>query len=200
MKFEIGFRWDDVESASGEFYRFPGVRTSYMRRYNSSGVYRWGIFRSDGTLEAVYIGEAEDIKRRLGDYLSPGTRKTAARVRALLKDYQAQGMEVRFQIVVFDDFAVNSCNFNCCNLTDPFARKAIENLVILEALHRGYKVLNKGIDALDKKVESVYKKVPEIFSGFTSEQKAAFSKEIRTLAARKDRALRRNSPERGEIA
>jgi hypothetical protein len=139
-------------------------------------------------LEAVYVGEAEDLRRRLGNYLSPGERKTAARVRSLLQEYQAQGKEIRLQSLQFEDFAVNSYVFEFANLSNPFARRAIENLVIVDTIRFGCKVLNKGADAIEKKIGALFKKVPEVFDSFSLAQKAEFSKTLRNLAKTKQGA------------
>jgi hypothetical protein len=188
MKFEIAFRWEDVESGPGEPYRFPDKPTRHMQKYRVPGVYRWAIFRNDGTLEAVYVGEAEDLKRRLGDYLNPGNRHTAFRVNALLQDYQAQGLKIRLQSLLFDDFVINACGFECGNLSDPFARRAVENLAILDAFQLKCKVLNKGTDVIRKGIESVYKKVPELIANSTSEQTEGLTRKLIDLAKRKTRA------------
>lgn len=178
MKFEFELRWIDIESGQGKAYCFPGGPTSYMQRYCKPGVYRWAVFAADGVLKAVYVGEAEDIRRRLKDYLHPGNRKTALRIEAFLRACQAADLQVRFQTVFFDDFAINRSEFKCAKLSDPFARKVVENLAVLQASGSNCQVLNKGIDAIQKKFETVFKKVPEVFSKFTTTQKAEFMKKL----------------------
>ncbi len=169
MKFEIAFRWEDVESGPGEPYRFPDSPTRHMRKYRVPGVYRWAAFNHDAGLEAMYVGEAEDLERRLKHYLKPGKSQfTNLRIKALLEDYQSRGMEIRLQLVAFDDFIFNSCKLVSTNLSDPFARGLIENLTILEVSQTKCTVLNKGMDVTRKKIALALKAVT---SNFTAQEK-----------------------------
>ena len=162
MKVEIAFRWEDMECERGVAYKFPGAPTPHMKKYRIPGVYRWAIFDQGGTLKPAYVGEAENFERRLKNYLKPGkTQHTSLRIRAALDEYEAQGRDIRFQLVSFDTFSINSCNFDCSQLADPFAREVIENLVVLEASNSGCKVLNKGIGVTQKKVELAVKAITE---------------------------------------
>ncbi len=171
MKFEIEFTWKNLESGPGESYRFPDISTPHMKRYRIPAVYRWVVLNHDGSLEATYIGEAENVERRLKHYLKPGdSQYTNLRIKATLEEYQSQGKDIRFQLVTFENFVINACNFGNDRLSDPFVRAVVENLVVLEAFQTGCKVLNKGTDVARKKVESILKTVT---STFTASQKDA---------------------------
>jgi len=188
MKLDLELRWIDIESKPGQAYHFPEAPTIYMRRYRTPAVYRWAILGRDGTLESVYVGEAEDLRRRLGDYLRTGNRKTALRVSAFLRERLKDHRQILFQTVVFETFAVNLSHFDCSKLSDPFARKVVENLAILESLQSHCKLLNKGIDATHKKIQAVFDAVPEFSSQFSEPQKAELKARLKQLSATRNRS------------
>ncbi len=179
MKFEIAFKWEDMENKEGIPYRFPDDPTSYMKKYRIPGVYRWVVFDPNAKLEAMYVGEAENLERRLKHYLKPGkSQATNLRMKALLDEYQSQKMDVRFQRVAFDDFVINACEFSVSALSDPFVRGVIENLAILEGSRNKCTVLNKGTDVTQKKIELALKSVT---SEFTASQKKALMAKLLDL-------------------
>ena len=161
MKFDICFTWKSLESESGQQYSFPDLPSKYLkRRYAGPGVYRWAIFDSLGKLQACYIGEAEDLARRLHHYVRPGkSQQTNLRLNAFLHQAQTNGLDVQFQLIMFGDFVINSCGFGSGKLSDPFARKVVENLAILESFTLNCDVLNKGMNVVQKQVERVAQQI-----------------------------------------
>lgn len=191
MKFEVSFKWTDLESAPERSYSFPLRPTSFMRRYAAPGVYRWAVFVGE-ELEAVYVGEAEDILRRLRHYLSPGeTQLTNIRLKQYLEGCVSRGRKVSFQFLEFEEFFINRDAFACSQLSDPFARKVIENLAILETFHLDCEVLNKGKNVIQKKVEAFSSK--EI-AKLSPMERARLIEELNAMGeASEGAALQRNS-------
>ena len=162
MKFEVSFKWTDLMSAPERSYSFPSRPTSFMRRYATPGVYRWAVFVGE-ELEAVYVGEAEDLLRRLRHYLSPGeTQLTNIRLKQYLEHCISKGRKVSLQFLEFEEFFINRDAFVCSQLSDPFVRKAIENLAILETFHLDCEVLNKGKNVIKKKAEVLSKEIAKL--------------------------------------
>jgi hypothetical protein len=182
VKLEIEFNWKDFESNEGVSYVFPSPPTSNMRRYAGPGVYRWAVYSGE-VLEAVYIGEAEDLLRRLQHYLYPGkTQVTNLRIKAMLEKYLAGGHKVSFQFLRFDQFVINRHAFGCSHLSDPFARKVIENLAILESFHWDCEVLNKGKNVIQKKIDRINVQ----FAKLPPDEQRKFIKKLKAMPVTKD--------------
>lgn len=93
--------------------------------------------------------ETEKLHTRLRAYLKPRS-KTERRVKQELDKAREQGLSVCFEVLDFEPFEINHIEFQHRFLTNPFARKAIENLVVLSYLEAGSRVVNRGRDSLEK--------------------------------------------------
>lgn len=112
-------------------------------------------------LTAAYVGEAENICRRLGGYLNPGSsQKTNVRIKAFLDERRTAGVTIRFEVLEFGNFVINGLEINRDRLTNPYVRKLIENLAI--ALHRSERcvLLNSGTDVVEKAIDRIASSMP----------------------------------------
>src|SRR6266571_9269009 len=106
----VDFRWVCVEREPGQTYLYPETLTRHVREnYSKAFVYRWAIFRQEpDVLAAVYIGEAEDLARRLKNYLAGHQAQSQVRrVKLLLDKYHDQGRRIELQTLSLPSFTVN---------------------------------------------------------------------------------------------
>jgi hypothetical protein len=147
---DIGFIWQTVRTDVSTSYEYPKQPSPFMRtEYSRPGVYRWALCLPDGRVEPLYVGETEKLHRRLRAYLKPRS-KTEQRVKQELDKAREQGLSIRFEVLEFEPFEINGIEFQPRFLTNPFARKAIENLVVLSYAEAGFRVSNQGRDVLEK--------------------------------------------------
>jgi hypothetical protein len=57
--------------------------------------------------------------------------------------------------VGFEPFEVNGVEFNTAQLTNPYIRKAVENLVLLSQDAEDCLLLNRGIDVIEKHISAL---------------------------------------------
>jgi hypothetical protein len=125
------------------------------RRFVGPAVYRWSVFDKSGEITAAYVGQAEHLVRRLQGYISPRpSQQTNIRIRKLLDAAVKQGFSVRFEVVVFEDFIINNHAYGFEWLNDPFRRKVIENLAVLEHYGLNCEIWNIGKNIVQKRLES----------------------------------------------
>ncbi len=128
-----------------------------------------------------YIGEAENVARRLNHYLCPGKRQlTNLRLKALLHTERSNNSAIRFQVARFEPFSINGCPLSDNTLTDPHVRKMVENLLIVVERSQGVLILNKGTDLLEKKKEELR----ELLSHLNAEEQDRILDLFRTLRER----------------
>lgn len=147
---EISFRWIPIQGLANAPYSFPqAVSLSLRKQYERPGIYRWRVER-EGRV-SVYIGETENIVRRLTQYLKPGsTQITNRRLRDRL-DYELHsGARISFDILLFDPFSINGYLYSTADLGSQEIRCFIENL-LLSQLPRGTERLNR-LDSLEQKI------------------------------------------------
>jgi hypothetical protein len=115
-----------------------------------------------------YIGESEHFEERIRDYLLElnsmrsgpslsawtleGLRRAAERVQSesevrvgsLIQIAEQNRTKVELQLIDFPEFVFNRVEISPSSLTDPFHRRAMENLAILDARVSGVTPLNRG--------------------------------------------------------
>ncbi len=131
---EIRYRWADVQSSQGYPYEFPDNVTNFMSvNYSSPAVYRWTVRGARQYLLALYIGETEDVVRRVGQYLAPGKQQaTNLRLRAYFDAACQRGEKVALQTFEFESFQINKVTFTRELLGHSHVRKMLENFILVE--------------------------------------------------------------------
>lgn len=149
IQVHVSVRWEVVLAGGRELYRDPGAVMRYLReRYQGPALYRWLVDDPQGC--EVYVGETEDLPRRLGQYLRPGRRqRTNQRVKAWLEDRLAAGIPVSFQraVIVENSFALGAGgNLALWDvpLYDPCWRRAMEQLLLVAHQRLGFRIFNPG--------------------------------------------------------
>jgi len=139
--FSLQLQWQ-VLFKNINFLRYPAVN---KKKLSQPGIYCWKVFRN-GIVEQLYIGETEDLGRRLRNYRRPGvSQKTSKRLNRLLKKSISEGCKVNFELLNFNGIKFSDDLYILKeNLTNKVCRLIVENLVILYyKRQRKIKLLNK---------------------------------------------------------
>ncbi len=130
----ISYEWLPIEAAPKTRLTYPSQLTRlFVDTYSKAGVYRW-IFRDKGgVISAAYIGEAENLVRRVKSYMSRGGSRQVQRMREEFLSHIGLGGTVELQILKFDPFAINNVNVHHeSQLGNPYIRKMMENFLIAD--------------------------------------------------------------------
>ena len=137
MIFTGDIQWVDCGNvylgAKDDLLQFPGLDPL-------PGVYFFRL--DDGKKTEVYIGETDNMKRRVAQYRNPGPSQTTnINLNKLMKKYLKSGGSVTIHLmtlikVKIDDKVIGS-------LDDKFFRCLLENAAILHAIQEGDQLLNK---------------------------------------------------------
>ena len=137
---DIAVQWRTaLVRENGEAYYFPDKFTSYFREtYAVSGVYRWRVMRISGEpKEPIYLGEAEDVLRRIQRVLTPHrTAKapnTNGRLHKIFREHLASGRKIVLDIADIEPFELNGVRFDKNGFGDRFKRRALENILLVIA-------------------------------------------------------------------
>jgi hypothetical protein len=127
----IEYRWVDVYCSEGSPYQFPQAVSKFLKeRYSKPTIYRWVFLKKSALPYAVYIGEAENLPQRIGNYLQAHpTQKTNYRMKAEFERALANGAEVRLQKIEFTPFALNNVLVIESALHNAYIRKMLENFL-----------------------------------------------------------------------
>ena len=154
----ITYQWRPaVLLETGEEYVFPLMGTCYFnQKYAVPGVCRWRVEkRQPGEKEAIYIGEAQDLAKRVKRVEKPSrTAKdsnTNKRLNQVLKKYFAEDRTVVFDVADVDPFEINGVKFGGDTFGDCFKRRAVEGILLALAEKSGeFEVLNTVVDLAEK--------------------------------------------------
>jgi hypothetical protein len=142
---------------NGEPYYFPDKFTRFFHdSYSLPVVYRWRAMRGQpGDRESIYIGEAEELPRRIQRVRTPPTgakdSNTNKRLHQIFQNYVRAGRRVVIDLADFEPFEVNGVRFDSDGLGDRFKRRALENLLLaIEQESKEFEILNMVVDPLDK--------------------------------------------------
>lgn len=156
-EFTIFIQWATaLVQENGWAYNFPGKFTPYFRQaYAVPAVYRWRVIRlQPGEKETIYIGEADELTRRMQRVLTPpSTAKdsnTNKRLSLALRGFLPTHSVV-IEVARIQPFEINGVRFDQQSLGDRFKRRAIENLALAFAQASGeFTLLNTFIEPIEK--------------------------------------------------
>jgi len=166
---ELNCQWRTAVCENLEAYYFPNRFTPKFReKYCIPGVYRWRIIRAPGEVkEVIYIGEAENIVRRMQRVLSPSKKQrkgdTNCRLNKIFVERVAAGRKIVIDIADVDPFEINGVRFGRETLSDRFKRCAVENILLaIVATHPQWELLNVVVDPAEKLRASILRLPPHI--------------------------------------
>jgi hypothetical protein len=119
-------------------------------------VYRWRVLQVQrGQRESVYIGEAEELPRRIQRIKTPSCKAkntdTNKRLGLIFQNFLLEGRKIVIDIADIQPFEVNGIRFDNGSLGDRFKRRALENLILVTAQQANdFELLNMVVDPLDK--------------------------------------------------
>lgn len=143
----MSYEWCPVERAPGVLYWFGQTLTPHLRRtYAGPAVYRWRVRPGpEGQAELRYIGETENLPRRLYHYLKPGpSQQTNLRIHRILKRAVQCRARIRIEILNIASCAIDEWSLDTVNLADASLRRCLEELLVVASRREsGVEILNR---------------------------------------------------------
>jgi hypothetical protein len=104
------------------------------------------IYDELNNIISLYIGETDNVVRRIKGYLKPGpSQMTNIRMKSQFENYIKIGYQIHLEIMKINGFKLNGREYLQESLSDPCIRKLIENLVIIEEKNKGFDLLNAKV-------------------------------------------------------
>ena len=130
---QIDYCWKSVEKSPDESYVFPHRTSNFMKsEYSRPGIYRWVVYSPNGAPVAAYFGEAENLVKRIGQYLRPGeSQRTNLRLHMEFHRYIKNQRTVKMDILDFSPFRLNSIEASVSDLHNRCLRIMLEAFAIL---------------------------------------------------------------------
>jgi hypothetical protein len=165
---DLNVQWRSaVVRENGEAYNFPNKFTLYFReRYSVPVIYRWRVMRKEGgEKEPIYIGEAEELPRRMQRIRTPSKKARASdtnkRLHDIFQKYLSAAREIVIDLADVKPFEIGGVRFGRNDLADRFKRRALENILLAQAQKsEGFEVLNAIVDPIDKAAQILKKLKP----------------------------------------
>jgi hypothetical protein len=143
------------------------------RHYERPAIYRWLTERDEKS--SVYIGETENLVRRLTHYLKPGPSQiTNKRLRDRLDEELRLGARISFETLAFDPFSINGHLYSTANLGSKEVRCFVENL-LLSQLPPEIERLNR-LDSMQQK--AITRAAMILNPGMESDQAKALASKV----------------------
>jgi hypothetical protein len=186
----VSFSWITVSGSNQEDWPFLsekiGKRISKDLREKIKGpqVYRFYFIPKVG-MHQCYIGESEIFEERCRKYVSKFRRLSKSkpveestlddldradnelqtdptvRVGAMIQNWKRDGISVELQMIDFDEFTFNGALISRENMSNPYKRKAIENLAILDSDVPNIHIMNSDRDVNSKWFSDLLKRNAE---------------------------------------
>ena len=163
--------------------------SAYSRELFRAAVYGWALYKTppdqgpsvNSDPYAVYVGEAENLPRRLQGYLRPGSsQQTNKRIKEYLERELSRGSTIELQRFRFRDFhilmsrATETYELISVNaLCNPFKRKLVENIGIIVHDARYCEILNAAPDPIERRRQKALK-LTKSLGAMTPEKRASF--------------------------
>lgn len=133
----LAFRWLPV----GRLFMDHKKRLKFPSLTDEAQVYRL-VITSDGGRQ-YYIGETENIRRRVQGYRTPGlTQPTNKRMRNIMANALSRGGKVTIEVLELDEKTMTAFVGHGLGFGNRFTRCLFENAAIIHALQNGDRLLN----------------------------------------------------------
>jgi len=128
----VSFEWTEV----GRIGLDAQGKLSFPSLPREAGMYKMAITEADGAT-AIYIGEADELRRRFAHYRNPGpTQPTNKRINALLKQLLANGGRASLAIATSATLEIKGVS-DPLDLTKKAGRLLAENAALVTAALAG---------------------------------------------------------------
>lgn len=165
LPINLGWKNVIVDRATGQTYEYPAKFTPSMRRkHDRPAIYRWFVhsLRSDKP-EQIYIGEAEDLIRRIQGVLTPGRTaprySTNKRLKSIFDSRVEEGLRVALAVLDFSPFELEGVVSKPDSLSSTYMRRTLENLCLSVAAATGTELLNATLEPPEALAAS-FRKLP----------------------------------------
>lgn len=163
----ISVQWRSaVTQENGQAWCFPNKFTPYFKeRYSIPAVYRWRIDkRQPGEKERIYIGEGEELTRRILWVLKPHSSSKASdtnrRLNEIFHQCALEKRAVWIDVADIDPFEINGVRFDQRDLGDRFKRRMLENLLLaIAGADKNCELLNNVVEPLDRDRELLIRRL-----------------------------------------
>lgn len=143
LSLDADYEWLAVTDELGEAYRFPTPVGSVRGKHSGPAIYRWVSRRLDGTVESVYVGETDNLGRRIYGYLNPGpSQQTNLHMNAELKELVAGDHVITLERVRFESIRLGGVEIPTTSLADKHVRVMLEHALLLAAQAQGISTRN----------------------------------------------------------
>jgi len=164
----ISFQWRSaVGQENGDAYNFPDKFTGFFRKkYSVPVVYRWRVLKNQpGDKEPIYIGEAEELPRRIQRVRTPSKTArdtdTNKRLHQIFQQFLSLGRKIVIDVGDVDPFELNGVRFGGDTMGDRFKRRALENILLALAQKSGeFELLNVVVDPVEEVREKLSRLPP----------------------------------------
>jgi hypothetical protein len=156
---------------SREMYCFPAKLTPEFRDlYAVPAVYRWRVMRNPARWpgeqrEKIYVGEAEELTRRMQWVLTPfraaKPSDTSTRLNQIFTKLALEGRTIVIDVADIEPFEIDGIRFDKRDLGDRFKRRMLEAIFCVEAqASTNFELLNATVDPLDLDREALNRLTP----------------------------------------
>ncbi|MHB1783343.1 MAG: GIY-YIG nuclease family protein [Acidimicrobiales bacterium] len=115
-----------------------GGRLGFPALPSVPGVYRFTLVPPVGSTSTVYVGESNNLARRMSNYRSPGpTQPTNQRMNARMLGVLRAGGSVESAVVL-----VASLDGSTLDFGSAIARRLAENAILIDLSRTGHRVEN----------------------------------------------------------
>ena len=145
IELTLTYEWEPVLLDQDKQYTFPNNITKFMRdKYNFSGIYRW-VVEKETNIQAIYIGEASLLPRRIYQYLNPGkSQQTNNYINHLFGGFiHEQGYNIKLEKLKIFSCELGDKKITENDLDDKNMRVLVEHLLLVYYENKGFDILNK---------------------------------------------------------
>ncbi|MBI3896356.1 MAG: hypothetical protein HY313_10555 [Acidobacteria bacterium] len=150
VEMEVTLNWSPVLTKNHDQYCYP-TQISLLSKSDliGPGLYRWILHDHNGGCQFL-VGEADNLRRRVRDYLK-STEKRHVRIRRAFQGTLDSGGRIVLEILRFKPFMINGIAFSEDRLQDPFTRRLLENLCCALLQQQGFDLLNETFEKRETK-------------------------------------------------
>ena len=140
----LTYEWEPVLLDQDKQYTWPSKITKFMRgKYNFSAIYRW-VVEKEANTQAIYIGEASLLPRRIYHYLKPGiSQQTNIRINQRFNKLCTQGRTIKLEKLKIFSCELGDKKITENDLVDKNIRVLVEHLLLVYYENKGFNILNR---------------------------------------------------------
>ena len=161
---DIRYQWIVIEISRGVPFqlsiKLDKITAPVAQIQQKPAIYRWSFLKKGLPVKA-YIGETEDLRKRVGGYINPGpSQETNKRINGEFKGAVQSGLTVQLEILHVEPVRINRVRVNTEHLFDPFLRKMLENFVLADFDVVNCELLNLALNPLERRKRKAMKDNP----------------------------------------